>query len=180
MSDTKSIASYRTPMPDILSKSGYSAQARDALMDLDAALFQWHRALVKGKFTGELLAETGVDLEPALFQGLMAITRISFGIGREAPEAPTIGMLAEEMSIDPSRASRIASDLISRALVVREAAQDDGRKSVLVLTPEGKALFSKVREHRWKRMLTAFESWDESDIETFSRLFSRYAVGLQG
>lgn len=166
-------------MSEVLAASSYSEQAREALMSLDAAMFHWHRQIVKGKMMSELLAQAGVELEPALFQGLMAITRISQGIGRDAPEQPTIGMLAEDMSIDPSRASRIASDLIARGLVAREAAQDDGRKSVLVLTGEGRALFQTIREHRWKRMLGAFEGWEEADIEAFSHLFGRYIEGMR-
>lgn len=177
---TPSNPSFRPPMPEILAESGYTPSTRDALMELDIALFNWHRKLVKGDLTAELLAEAGVDLEVVLFQGLMAIKRITHGMGREAPAEPTIGMVAQDMAIDPSRASRIASDLIARGLVKREAAQEDGRKSVLTLTETGHATFLKIRDRRWARMLDLFSAWSEEEISQFSTLFSRYVDGVMG
>jgi DNA-binding MarR family transcriptional regulator len=117
----------------------------------------------------------GSDLEPALFQGLTAIVRIEAGVGRPAPELPTVGMVAEEMSIDPSRASRIASTLIGRGYVAREAAQQDGRISVLRLTDKGRAALRELRDRKWVRLMKVFSGWTEEDIACFSRLFGRYA-----
>lgn len=171
---------FRPPMPEMLAESGYSDATRDALMDLDTSMFHWHRKLVKGELTAALLAEAGVDLELVAFQGLVAIKRIEAGIGREAAAQPTIGILAQELAIDPSRASRIAADLIARGMVRREAAQDDGRKSVLALTHAGQATFRKIWLRRWERMLGLFSDWSEEEITQFSKLFGRYVDGVIG
>ncbi|MEC7762327.1 MAG: MarR family winged helix-turn-helix transcriptional regulator [Pseudomonadota bacterium] len=168
------------PIAPPLANSDFSDHAKQALMELDAAMFQWHRKLAKGELTGRLLAETDLDLEPALFQALMAVMRITHGVGREVAQEPTVGLLAEEMSIDPSRASRIASDLIARGFIQRAAAQDDGRKSVLLLTKKGRAAFETVRDLRWGHMVEMFSDWSEADIETFSELFGRYVAGILG
>ncbi|MAM60896.1 MarR family winged helix-turn-helix transcriptional regulator [Maritimibacter sp. UBA3975] len=166
------------PIAPPLEKAEFSAVAKQALMELDAAMFQWHRKLAKGELTGRLLAETDLDLEPALFQALMAVMRITHGVGRPAAQEPTVGLLAEELSIDPSRASRIASELITRGYIERAAAQDDGRKSVLLLTKKGRAAFETVRDLRWSHMVDMFSDWTESDIERFSDLFGRYVAGV--
>ena len=90
----------------------------------------------------------------------------------------TVGLLAEEMDIDPSRASRIASDLIGRGFVRREAAQDDGRKSILVLTDAAWKVLGRVSDQKWSKMGAIFEGWSEDEITTFSRLFLRYIDGI--
>jgi DNA-binding MarR family transcriptional regulator len=168
------------PIAPPLERAALSDEAKQALMELDAAMFQWHRSLAKGELTGRLLAETDLDLEPALFQGLMAVMRVTHGVGRPEPQEPTVGLLAEEMAIDPSRASRIASELISRGYIERAASQSDGRKSVLLLTAQGRAAFETVRDLRWHHLIRLFADWSEADIEAFSRLFGRYAAGVLG
>jgi DNA-binding MarR family transcriptional regulator len=168
------------PIAPPLATSDFSDEAKQALMELDAAMFQWHRKLAKGELTGRLLAETDLDLEPALFQALMAVMRITHGVGRDVAQEPTVGLVAEEMSIDPSRASRIASDLIGRGFIRRAAAQDDGRKSVLLLTTKGRTAFETIRDLRWSHMVDMFSDWSEADIELFWHLFGRYVTGFLG
>jgi len=58
----------------------------------------------------------------------------------EADGQATIGSVAEQLSVDPSAASRVVSELISRGFVERLASQRDGRRTVLRLTPDGVAL----------------------------------------
>lgn len=176
MSDTRPIPV--PPRAPALDASDRPEVTKMALQELDAALFQWHRMVVKGELTGRLLSETGLDLENALFQGLMAVVRITHGVGRAAPEVPTVGLVAEEMTIDPSRASRIVKGLIEKGLIERAAAQEDGRKSVLVLTKAGREAFEMVWQTKWDVMVARFGTWSDDDIADFSRLMGRYVRGL--
>ncbi|WP_210530299.1 MarR family winged helix-turn-helix transcriptional regulator [Rubellimicrobium arenae] len=162
----------------IAQAQGRSPEAAEALVQLDRALFLWHRRLLKGEIQGRLLAELGLDLELTQFHGLTAITRIQNGIGRDRGEPATIGLLAEEMNLDPSRASRIAADLIARGYVTRAAAQDDGRKSVLLLTDRAHEVLARFRELKWAKLMDIFADWSDEDVAIFSRLFGRYADGL--
>lgn len=164
--------------PDLLEDSGLSPLSQEALLDLEQTFFQWHRRVLKGELTGRLLAESGHQVEPGQFHGLTAVARIAAGIGRDAPTDPTVGLLAEEMAIDPSRASRVASDLIAQGFVRREAAQDDGRKTVLCLTPEGRAVLEDMRDRKWRHFVRVFSRWDEDEIACFARLFTRYAEDI--
>lgn len=161
-----------------LAEAGHSPEAAAALIDVDTAAFQWHRMAVKGEVPGRLLAELRLDLELSQFFSLTAILRIQAGIGRIA-EPATIGLLAEEMNIDPSRASRIASDLIARGYLRREAAQEDGRKSILTLTPKADAAFTAYRDLKWRKLVQVFAGWTEDEILAFSTLFGRYTDGLR-
>ena len=165
---------FNLPKPARLAESGFAPETQDALLALEEAMFHWHRRVLKGELTGRLLAEMGAELEPGLFQGLTAVVRIETGVGRTAPAQPTVGLVAEEMAIDPSRASRITSALIARGYLAREAAQEDGRKSVLRLTDKGRGLLVEMRERKWLAFVRLFADWDAAEIADFSRLFRRY------
>jgi DNA-binding MarR family transcriptional regulator len=165
---------FHDGLAERLADAGLSLAASDALLNLDSAMFLWHRMAINGEVHGRLIAELGLDLELSQFHALTAITRIQNGIGRAMPQAATIGLLAEEMSIDPSRASRIASDLIASGYLRRVAVQDDGRKSVLEWTEKAIAAFGKLRDRKWAKLLEVFQGWNETEIEQFSVLFRRY------
>lgn len=165
---------FHEGLADQLAVAGHAAPAAEALKALDAAAFRWHRIAMKGEVPRRILVEMGVDLEPSQFAAMTAITRIQQGIGRDEPMAATIGLLAEEMSVDASRASRVAADLIAQGYVRREVAQDDGRKSVLVLTEKAVTIFTEFRRVKWEKMLAAFQDWSPDEIVRFSELFGRY------
>ena len=155
-----------------------SDQVQVALADLERVLFLWHRMAMKGEIPGRLIAELGADLELPQFYALTAITRIQNGVGRAASEPATIGLLAEEMNLDPSRASRIAAGLIAQCYAAREAAQEDGRKTVLVLTDKGRDMLARLRELRQAKLIGIFADWSDEDIAAFAKLFRRYVDGV--
>lgn len=165
---------FQAGISALLDQAGYSDKAAQALLDLDSDMFELKSALMKGEVPARMIRELGVDLDLTQFRFLTAITRIQNGIGRANPEAATIGGVAEELNVDPSRASRLAADLIQRGYLRREAAQDDGRKSILVLTDYAKQVFARFRELRWSKFLAIFEDWNDADIADFSRLFGKY------
>lgn len=169
---------FHAELPGRLARAGYSERAIAALLDLDAEMFAWHRRSLKGELVGRLLADLELGVELSQFHAITAISRIEHGIGRAAPEPATVGLLAEEMSVDPSRASRIASGLIEDGWVHRDVAQDDGRKSVLKLGARAYEVFPRLREAKWTRLLEVFDGWEEDEILAFSRLFARYSEGM--
>lgn len=170
---------FHQGLAERLAGIGMTEPASSALLDLDTALFLWHRMAAKGEVPGRIIAELGLDLELTQFSALTAILRVENGVGRDRPQPPTIGLMAEEMAIDPSRASRIASELIQRGYLRRESVQEDGRKSVLVLTDKAVSAFAAFRERKWDRMIEVFGAWPEADLITFSTLFSRYSDGMR-
>lgn len=169
---------FHAGLPERLAEAGHSPEAAAALIDLDGAVFLWHRMAMKGEVPGRLIAELGLDLELSQFYALTAILRIQSGIGRQA-EPATIGLMADEMSIDPSRASRIATDLIARGYLRREAAQEDGRKSILTLTPKATEAFAAYRDLKWRKLVQVFAGWEETEIRQFAGLFGRYTDALR-
>jgi DNA-binding MarR family transcriptional regulator len=173
----EAIKCYHEAVAERLATDGFAPEIVKALLDLDSGVFQWHRLVMKGEVLGKLIEELGLELDLSHFYAMTAILRLQNGFGREAAQV-TVGLLAEEMDIDPSRASRIASDLIGRGYVRREAAQDDGRKSILVLTDAAWKVLGQVSDQKWSKMGAIFEGWSEDEITTFSRLFLRYIDGI--
>ena len=161
-----------------LAVRGFSPEAIDALLRFDVANVHWRRLYEKGEFQGKMIEGLEAPLEPAMLQGLIAIARLNAGVGLLRPEEPTIGRVAELMEVDPSRASRIVAELVSREVVVRRPSQSDARKSVIDLTPKGWKYISDFMTSKWRLTAQIFEDWPEEDIERFSVLFQRYVLGV--
>jgi DNA-binding MarR family transcriptional regulator len=168
------IDDWQAGLTALLESRGKTAPAVKALVDFEAAMFRFHRRVAKGELIALALRRLELRIEPAQFQALTAVARIQHGVGRDAPVAPTIGLIAEEMSLDPSRASRIVADLVRSGHVQRGAAQDDGRKSVIKLTELGGSVLYAMRDARWNLLLEVFASWSESDLQSLSQGLTRY------
>lgn len=162
-----------------LADSGYATSTVDAMMDFDFAMFGLKRSMVKGELPVQLMAELGTGLELGQFEALTAVIRLLNGFGGVAPQEATIGLVATELNIDPSRASRITADLIARGYLLREVSQTDGRKSVLALTEKAHELLKSFLDLKWTKSMQVFADWDEADIVTFSTLFVRYTAAMQ-
>ncbi|OEV25178.1 MarR family transcriptional regulator, partial [Streptomyces nanshensis] len=52
--------------------------------------------------------------------------------------------------------------------------QRDGRRSLLVLTGEGRALLARVREFRGSIVAEALRDWPEPDRAALARLLTRF------
>lgn len=161
-----------------LESSGYSEDATMALLSFDADHFQYVRRVMKGDLPQNLMKELGAGLDMTLFHALSAITRIQMGLGRAAPQEVTVGLLADELKLDPSRASRIAADLVERGYVARAVSQEDGRRSILTTTEAAQTLLQAFYQAKWAHTIALFSTWSEADILTFSELFGRYIDGM--
>lgn len=171
--------SYQDRVMPLLQAADLSSDVSDALLALEAEHFHYMRRIMKGDIPQSLMEELDAGLEATQFHALSAIMRIRSGFGRAMPAEPTVGLLAEELCLDPSRASRIAADLVDRGLVLRAASQTDGRRSILMPTEKAQALLNAFLTAKWTRTLRLFANWPEEDILTFTRLFSRYSEGMR-
>ncbi|MFI0977826.1 MarR family winged helix-turn-helix transcriptional regulator [Streptomyces sp. NPDC021093] len=90
------------------------------------------------------------------------------------PFEVTVGAIGEFLSVDPSVASRMVSDCISAGYVVRAASQQDGRRTVLLLSDEGRAMMARFRRHQRQAFEYVTADWPESDRLQFARLVLRY------
>ena len=83
--------------------------------------------------------------------------------------------MALRLSIDPSRASRISTDLIRRGLVQRAVSQQDARRAVLELTEAGGRIVEAVRTYKLLVLGSFFRDWTMEEIQTFLPLLARFS-----
>lgn len=159
--------------------AGFSETAAAALLTLDSDHFAYVRRVMKGDIPLNLMAELKAEVEVSHFHALSAIMRIQNGYGRPQAQEVTVGLLGEELNLDPSRASRIAADLVERGLVARAVSQEDGRRSVLVPTEAAGALLDGFLRAKWQRTMRLFATWTDADIVAFAALFGRYTDGMR-
>jgi DNA-binding MarR family transcriptional regulator len=91
----------------------------------------------------------------------------------------TVGAIADIMRIDPSRASRIVAEMVSRGVLRRKASQADARRIVVVLTALGQRLVSEIQAQKLSVIEGIVADWPAEDIAAFSRLFDQFVGGFE-
>lgn len=97
----------------------------------------------------------------------------------EAAGEVTVGAVAEILRIDPSRASRIVAEMVTRGVLRRKASQADARRIVVVLTALGQRLLSEIQAQKRALIGDIVADWSEAQVETFSRLFDQFIGGFE-
>jgi DNA-binding MarR family transcriptional regulator len=90
------------------------------------------------------------------------------------PNGATVGTVAQAMRIDPSRASRLVSNMVEQGLLIRLASPGDARSSYLMRTPLGQRLHQEMREVKARLIDGGLEGWTSEEIEIFATQFERF------
>jgi len=90
----------------------------------------------------------------------------------------TVGSVAQHLAVDPSVASRMVSDCISAGYLVRAAAQQDGRRTVLQLSPAGAGMLDQFRRKQREAYEYITASWTEDERLELARLLLKYVEAL--
>src|SRR5690606_30105623 len=122
---------------------GISAPAVAAMARIDAVLQRWRRRAARRELGQIALADLGIDLDLQALDVLFAIEGAESEFGDAAGET-TVGTVAERLSIDPSRASRIVAEMVERGYARRGVSQADARRAVVTLTERGAAAVEAV------------------------------------
>ncbi|SON57486.1 homoprotocatechuate degradation operon regulator, HpaR [Hartmannibacter diazotrophicus] len=86
----------------------------------------------------------------------------------------TVGAIAEMMRIDPSRSSRLVSELVERGMLRRAASQSDARRTVVELTEKAGDYFEAAERAKYDVIRAITADWSPEDIALFARLFERF------
>ncbi|MEW1914364.1 MarR family winged helix-turn-helix transcriptional regulator [Kitasatospora sp. NPDC085895] len=97
---------------------------------------------------------------------------------RDSDKEITVGAVAELLGVDPSVASRMVTDNIKAGYLIRAASQQDGRRTVLLLSPEGADLMARFRRHQREAFEYITADWAEHDRLEFARLMLKYVDSL--
>jgi DNA-binding MarR family transcriptional regulator len=132
----------------------------DVAERLAAALTGLHR---QSATVASQLAKLGVDKSAFVLLGTLHM---------QGPMRA--GALAEAVFADPSTISRQVAALVRDGLVERQADPEDGRASVLAVTPAGQAVVETNRLRRTKAIAGMLADWAPADQERFVELFERF------
>jgi len=153
-------------------EAGFGPDAASAVATIDAVMGRIRRSMMKREF-GKLIIER---LNAPLDVAHMDVIGILGGMHEDVnTDEITVGFIAEKLGIDPSRASRLAAEVVDRGFAKRIASQADARRICLALTPKGKAFVEKFRETKWRVFASALGEWDENELIVFARLLERFS-----
>lgn len=132
------------------------------------------RLLIGRRFIGRMALkrmETGLELSD--IDAIGVIKRIG------SQQEVTVGTIAEQLRIDPSRGSRIVADLVKQGLLERAASQEDGRRSLVRVTDAGRKVLDEIEAIKRETIREATAGWAAEDVEAFGRLYMRFTEGLE-
>ncbi len=158
----------------IAEASGLRPGAAEAIARIDATMGRIRRNIVRREFGRQILAEIGSDLEVAHMDVLGSIWG-SPGHGRGGREDDTVGLVAERLGTDPSRASRLVSEVVELGYARRTASQGDARRICLELTEQGRGLMEAIRTTKWRLFAASLGQWSEAELVEFAKLLDRFS-----
>lgn len=121
--------------------------------------------------------------------GRMAIAKLAPGLElshidvldiiHRADAPATVGSIADAMRLDPSRGSRVVAEMVGRGLLKRDVSQEDGRRSVIEITPLGNSILAEMRSAKISIIHEVVDDWPAQDVADFARLFDRFIGRLE-
>jgi DNA-binding MarR family transcriptional regulator len=159
---------------ELATEHGLSVEAADAIASIDVTMTRIRRSLARRELARTVMGQLRVDLEVAHLDVINAVG----GLGCE-PASPgaevTVGFIAEQMCVDPSRASRLVGEVVDLGYVRRVASQQDSRRICLELTEKGDSFVESFHEIKWNTFASALGDWSEADLATFAKLLDRFS-----
>ena len=104
-----------------------------------------------------------------------------FALLRRIQEAGpvSLGQLARLTDMDPAATGRQIRALEHDGLVKRGPSADDGRVTVVRVTPQGAAVRRRLEEVNGRHMEDVLDQWSKADRATLARLLSRLVDDLR-
>lgn len=163
-----------SPIADTGPKAGPNSGLDGDDVDSIARTMTRMRLLIGRRFIGRLaVRKAGDGLELSHIDVISIVRRL--GSTMEV----TVGAIAGEMRIDPSRASRVVADLVRRGVLQRQASQEDARRTVVTLTEAGLAVVAQVEAAKMETVTGILDGWPEQDIADFARLYDLFVAGFE-
>jgi len=157
-------------MVELARESGLSPIAAEAVASIDAVMHKVRRSIQRRDFGRLVMAQLDPSLDVSHLDAISAIAHK----GDDVAEV-TVGLVAERLAIDPSRASRVTSDLVERGYLRRVASQQDARRICLELTGKGANFVEAVRRNKVLVFTRALAQWNEHELMVFAALFERFS-----
>lgn len=168
----------KTEMNAVLLQAGHDAATAEAVLEIDALMQKWRRRAQKRELGHRALAHLKIELDLAQLDVLFAIEgRAELGETRGETMVATV---AERLNIDPSRASRLVSEMVDQGYARRAVSQADARRTIIELTERGRAVVEAVRAYKFLVMGDFLAEWSPDDLAAFVPLLKRFGTWMDG
>lgn len=144
-----------------------------AIEQIANAMSQWRLVFSRRYIGRNALEAVAPGLKHAHLDILEAVHRLS------TEGEATVGAIAEILNIDPSRSSRMVSELVDNGLLRRAVSQSDGRRAVVELGDKASGFFQAKRAIQRDLLGQITTGWPRDDVERFSDLLGRFVEGLE-
>lgn len=148
--------------------SGMPTERDEGLADIGKAMARM-RLMVGRRIIGRMaLSRAAPGLELSHLDVIEAVRRIS------AEGEVTVGSVAEMLRVDPSRSSRLISELVQGGFLIRSISQADARRAVVELTDKARRYFREAEAIKLDLLNAIVAEWSPEDIRAFGRLYLRF------
>ncbi|MGH8862103.1 MAG: MarR family winged helix-turn-helix transcriptional regulator [Jatrophihabitantaceae bacterium] len=97
-----------------------------------------------------------------------------------AAEGPMrAGAIAGWLRSDPSTVSRQVATMVKDGLLERRSDPEDGRASILALTPKADEVITEHERIRIAHFVSMLSDWDEPDLTRFAQLLRRFTTDFE-
>ena len=162
-------------MIDLALARGLSPAAAEAVASIDAVMHKVRRSIQRRDFGRQVMARLDPSLEVAHLDAISAIAHNPVWSAEGPVPEVTVGLIAERLGIDPSRASRVVADVVERGYARRVASQQDARRICLELTGKGRNFVEAVRRNKLEIFARALGQWNERELVVFAALLDRFS-----
>ena len=174
------MASRNERLKQDLAAAGVDPEAVDYAFRVDAVLQRWRRRFQKRELGQRAIADMALPIDLSQLDALTVIWSPANEYDDGGEGEIMVGTVAQRLAVDPSRASRIVSELIRRGLVTRGVSQHDARRAILQLTPLGETLVETVREYKFLFMGAFLAGWTPEERADFLPLLDRFSTWSTG
>lgn len=164
-----------TELNTMLQQAGIAPATAEAVLAIDALLQHWRRRAMKRELGQRALVDLNAKLDLAQLDVLVAIE----GPGKEFGEAAgetMVATVADRLNIDPSRASRMVSEMVELGYARRAVSQADARRAIVELTEQGHAVVDAVRAYKLLIMGDFLSGWAPEDLAIFVPLLRKFGA----
>jgi DNA-binding MarR family transcriptional regulator len=162
-------------MVELALARGLSPAASEAVASIDAVMHKVRRSIQRRDFGRQVMARLDPSLEVAHLDAISAIAHNPVWSAEGPVPEVTVGLIAERLGIDPSRASRVVADVVERGYAKRVASQQDARRICLELTGKGRNFVEAVRRNKLEIFARALGKWNERELVVFAALLDRFS-----
>lgn len=164
----------QTEINALLRKAGIAEETVTAVIGIDALLQNWRRRAMKRELGQRALVDLAIGIDLAQLDVLSAIEAPVDEFGSMAGGETMVASVAERLAIDPSRASRIVSEMVEAGFARRAVSQADARRTIIELTDKGHTVVEAVRAYKFLIMGDFLESWSREDLAAFMPLLRKF------